>query len=164
MAESTQSMPDACRAGASRSDASGRGPKDTGGEWSNKVDFFMAGISSTIGLGNLWRFPYQCYRNGGGEWTAAPPPPHHHHHHHHHPPPPPTQRERGGGGGSSLGPNVKKSLHRGLKGGGGSRSQHPPPLRFATDTYNLYAVFVYLFVLGRCPVKAHVPEIPCGLR
>ena len=67
MAESTQSMPDACRAGASRSDASGRGPRDTGGEWSNKVDFFMAGISSTIGLGNLWRFPYQCYRNGGGE-------------------------------------------------------------------------------------------------
>ncbi|MDV2481924.1 sodium-dependent transporter [Methanoculleus sp. Wushi-C6] len=34
--------------------------------WSSRLTFILAGIGAAIGLGNLWRFPYICYDNGGG--------------------------------------------------------------------------------------------------
>ncbi|CAK8676668.1 unnamed protein product [Clavelina lepadiformis] len=35
-------------------------------KWSKSVDFAFACAGGCIGYGNVWRFPYICYANGGG--------------------------------------------------------------------------------------------------
>ena len=38
-------------------------PRD---RWDSRTAFIMAAIGSAVGLGNVWRFPYTAYQNGGG--------------------------------------------------------------------------------------------------
>ncbi|GAA0321034.1 sodium-dependent transporter [Psychrobacter aestuarii] len=38
--------------------------------WSSRTGFIIAAVGSAVGLGNIWRFPYVAYDNGGGAFMV----------------------------------------------------------------------------------------------
>ncbi|MEQ2162014.1 hypothetical protein GOODEAATRI_015579 [Goodea atripinnis] len=34
--------------------------------WNSKLQYILAQVGFSVGLGNVWRFPYLCQKNGGG--------------------------------------------------------------------------------------------------
>lgn len=44
-------------------DADDEANRDT---WGNPIEFLLSCISMSVGLGNVWRFPFVAYENGGG--------------------------------------------------------------------------------------------------
>lgn len=46
----------------------GSGSTGERGQWASKTEYILVIAGYVVGLGNVWRFPYLCYKNGGGEY------------------------------------------------------------------------------------------------
>lgn len=41
------------------------------GAWANQIEFILSCIGYAVGIGNVWRFPFFIYRNGGGTYAPV---------------------------------------------------------------------------------------------
>eukprot|EP00118_Oscarella_pearsei_P014221 m.120489 g.120489 ORF g.120489 m.120489 type:complete len:70 (+) comp37733_c0_seq3:38-247(+) len=41
--------------------------------WDNKAQFILSLIGLSVGVGNVWRFPYLCQKHGGADELVSKP-------------------------------------------------------------------------------------------
>ena len=42
-----------------------RAPSEAREQWGSRTEFLLALVGMCVGVGNIWRFPFLCFRNGG---------------------------------------------------------------------------------------------------
>uniref|UniRef100_A0A673GMM1 Transporter n=1 Tax=Sinocyclocheilus rhinocerous TaxID=307959 RepID=A0A673GMM1_9TELE len=63
----TESRSDTALVAADEEGSAGAdGPEDDRPAWDSKLQYVLAQVGFSVGLGNVWRFPYLCHQNGGG--------------------------------------------------------------------------------------------------